>query len=324
MKTLACKMCGSTQLIEENGMYLCQSCGTKYSASELDDSNKTDETPSPEMLKKEAEKQEEIKRLRALAKNDLELYGRILNLDYDDWEAYFYYHIVYNKYGNKMEYLIESYLPDVLYRLRDNVSSNIERQKAIKSVIYSFYLDRFENRLGIKELPIDLKHVEFKCRYCYFNAILNGKTYSANNLKEKLEDISIHSYHDELIDKIENRIIGVFGEEFRDFTEEFRIDYDNLKKERVKRFEVLKELIKVLQEKEKQESEKQRKEQKKKERERKIGEIIGFLFTFIGISGIIGSLPICFKLGPHFIFITIISVLITVIGIIGLRKADIL
>ena len=52
-------MCGSTQLIEENGMYLCQSCGTKYSASELDDSNKTDETPSPEMLKKEAARQKE-------------------------------------------------------------------------------------------------------------------------------------------------------------------------------------------------------------------------------------------------------------------------
>ena len=66
MKTLTCKMCGSTQLIEENGMYLCQSCGTKYSASELDDSNKTDETPSPEMLKKEAARQKEknLKRLR--------------------------------------------------------------------------------------------------------------------------------------------------------------------------------------------------------------------------------------------------------------------
>ena len=325
MKTLTCKMCGSTQLIEENGMYLCQSCGTKYSASELDDSNKTDETPSPEMLKKEAEKQEEIKRLRVLAKNDMELYGRILNLDYGDWEAYFYYHIVYNKYENgKDEYLIKSYLPDVLYRLRDNISSNIERQKAIKSVIYSFYLDLFEYRLGIKELPIDLKHIEFECRYGYSYAILNGKEYRPYELENKLKDISLHSYYDKLIDKIENRIIGVFGEEFRDFTEEFRIDYDNLKKEHLKRFEVLKELIKVLEEKEKQESEKQRKEQRKKERERKIGEIIGFLFTFIGIFGILGSFPICFKLGPHFIFITIISVLITVIGIIGLRKADIL
>ena len=311
MKILTCKMCGSTYLIKEDDMYLCQSCGTKYSASELDDSNKTDETPSPEMLKKEAETQEEIKRLRALAKNDMELYGRILNLDYDDWEAYFYYHIVYNKYGNIMEYLIESYLPDVLYRLRDNVSSNIERQKAIKSVIYSFYLDRFENRLGIKELPIDLKHVEFECRYCYFNAILNGKTYSANNLKKKLEDISIHSYHDELIDKIENRIIGVFGEEFRDFTEEFRIDYDNLKKERLKRFEVLKELIKVLEEKEKQESEKQRKEQRKKE----IMGPISILLLAIGITGTIASIPLCLNLGTYFIFITIISVLMMVIGI---------
>ena len=34
MKQLTCEMCGSTDLIKQDGMYVCQSCGTKYSVEE--------------------------------------------------------------------------------------------------------------------------------------------------------------------------------------------------------------------------------------------------------------------------------------------------
>lgn len=34
MKQLTCEMCGSTDLIKKDGMYVCQSCGTKYSVEE--------------------------------------------------------------------------------------------------------------------------------------------------------------------------------------------------------------------------------------------------------------------------------------------------
>ncbi len=34
MKALTCEMCGSTNLIKEGGVFVCQSCGTKYSAEE--------------------------------------------------------------------------------------------------------------------------------------------------------------------------------------------------------------------------------------------------------------------------------------------------
>lgn len=34
MKQLTCEMCGSTDLIKQNGLYICQSCGTKYSVEE--------------------------------------------------------------------------------------------------------------------------------------------------------------------------------------------------------------------------------------------------------------------------------------------------
>lgn len=34
MKQLTCEMCGSTDLVKQNGLYICQSCGTKYSVEE--------------------------------------------------------------------------------------------------------------------------------------------------------------------------------------------------------------------------------------------------------------------------------------------------
>ena len=31
MKQLVCEMCGSTDLLKEEGVFVCQSCGCKYS-----------------------------------------------------------------------------------------------------------------------------------------------------------------------------------------------------------------------------------------------------------------------------------------------------
>ena len=34
MKQLTCEMCGSTDLIKQEGVFVCQTCGTKYSVEE--------------------------------------------------------------------------------------------------------------------------------------------------------------------------------------------------------------------------------------------------------------------------------------------------
>ena len=34
MKRLTCEMCGSTDLMKQDGVFVCQSCGTKYSVEE--------------------------------------------------------------------------------------------------------------------------------------------------------------------------------------------------------------------------------------------------------------------------------------------------
>ena len=34
MKRLTCEMCGSTDLVKQDGFFVCQTCGTKYSVEE--------------------------------------------------------------------------------------------------------------------------------------------------------------------------------------------------------------------------------------------------------------------------------------------------
>lgn len=34
MKQLTCEMCGSTELLKQDGVFVCQTCGTKYSVEE--------------------------------------------------------------------------------------------------------------------------------------------------------------------------------------------------------------------------------------------------------------------------------------------------
>ena len=34
MKQLTCEMCGSTDLLKQDGVFVCQTCGTKYSVEE--------------------------------------------------------------------------------------------------------------------------------------------------------------------------------------------------------------------------------------------------------------------------------------------------
>ena len=34
MKKLVCELCGSTDIVKQEGLFVCQACGTKYSTEE--------------------------------------------------------------------------------------------------------------------------------------------------------------------------------------------------------------------------------------------------------------------------------------------------
>lgn len=94
MKKLTCEMCGSTNLLKENGVFVCQTCGTKYSVEEAKKMMCGEESTC-ESVKSSSKLKNlyEIAR-RAVDTNDtdtaIKYYDEILTRDPNSWEAYFY------------------------------------------------------------------------------------------------------------------------------------------------------------------------------------------------------------------------------------------
>ncbi len=106
MKRIVCEMCESTDLVKEDGFYVCRSCGTKYSVEEakklmiggsLDVSGSTIKVDISEKLNNLIQLAH-----RAKDNNDIEnaqkYYELIAMEDTNNWEAYFY--SVYFKSAN--------------------------------------------------------------------------------------------------------------------------------------------------------------------------------------------------------------------------------
>lgn len=103
MKKLVCEMCGGADLIKQDGVFVCQNCGTKYSVEEarkmmMEGSVSIEGTVAVEGTVK-VDKSEELKKLYTLARrakeadnteNAVRYYTQIEMQDPDSWEAYFY------------------------------------------------------------------------------------------------------------------------------------------------------------------------------------------------------------------------------------------
>ena len=110
---IVCEMCGSTDLIKQNGVFVCQSCGIKYSMEEarklmsggtaqvVNASQVTIAVPQPQMQTPAPGRvvSEKLKNLYTLARrakeennceNAEKYYGMILLEDPESWEANFY------------------------------------------------------------------------------------------------------------------------------------------------------------------------------------------------------------------------------------------
>ena len=87
MKAIVCEMCDSHEFIKQDGLFVCQHCGTKYS---LEDAKKLmieiDNSKKMNNLYERARKSLEVDDLEHAA----EYYKLILDESPNDWEAYFY------------------------------------------------------------------------------------------------------------------------------------------------------------------------------------------------------------------------------------------
>lgn len=94
MKAIKCELCGSNDIIKQEGYFVCQYCGTKYSVEEAKKMiiEGTIEVTG-EVKINESSKYENYKKLASRAFKDKlyedaeEYYNKILEINPDDWEA---------------------------------------------------------------------------------------------------------------------------------------------------------------------------------------------------------------------------------------------
>lgn len=97
MNELVCEMCGSNDIVKQDGLYVCQSCGTKYSVEEARKmmNGETVEVEGTVRI----DRSSELDNLYEIARrakdtnnseNALKYYDQILVKDANSWEAQFY------------------------------------------------------------------------------------------------------------------------------------------------------------------------------------------------------------------------------------------
>jgi uncharacterized Zn finger protein (UPF0148 family) len=145
MKALTCEMCGSTNLIKEDGVFVCQSCGTKYSVEEAKKMMVEGTVDVKGTVK--VDTSDELKNLYEIARrakdsdnseNATKYYDMILVKDPSSWEANFY--VVYYKAmsckigqissaGNS----VMNCLPSVIDLVENNVVED-EKENVLKEI----------------------------------------------------------------------------------------------------------------------------------------------------------------------------------------------
>lgn len=147
MKPLTCEMCGSTNLLKQDGVFVCQSCGTKYSVEEakkmmvegtvsVEGTVKIDTTSELKNLYEIARRAKESDN----ADNAEKYYDMILVKDPTSWEANFYV-VYYRAMKCKIAEIwsaansITNCLPSVLTLVKQHVAT--EQQEDVCGEIFN-------------------------------------------------------------------------------------------------------------------------------------------------------------------------------------------
>ena len=177
MKQLTCEMCGGTDMIKKDGVFVCQSCGTKYSVEEakklmiegpveVTGTVKIDSAESFNKALKNARGAKEEKNWNLATK----YYEEVRNIDPENWEAIFY-----NNYSKSMDGTIG-----------DIPSSARSLSNCLKTVIRCVqnHLPENEKQPAVEQMSKDIKDIsELFCfgAMDYYNNIdkngISGESY---------------------------------------------------------------------------------------------------------------------------------------------------
>ena len=138
MKAMVCEICGSNDLVKKDGVYVCESCGTKYSVEEarklvgIVKVDKTEETEKLLILARRAREDDN-------SENAEKYYGMVLQEDPSNWEAAFF-QVYYKAMQCKIidianaGYSVANNI-DTTIRLISDLPDEDERKQAINTVI---------------------------------------------------------------------------------------------------------------------------------------------------------------------------------------------
>ena len=147
MKRLTCEMCGSTDLIKEDGVFVCQSCGCKYSVEEAK-KMMIEGTVDVSGSTVRVDVSEELKNLYQIARrskdaenneNAAKYYDMILIKDPTSWEANFY-SVYYKTMSCKIGEIsiaatnVSNCIKETFLLINEYVHNDEERSKAILEV----------------------------------------------------------------------------------------------------------------------------------------------------------------------------------------------
>ena len=173
MKVFKCEMCGGSELIKEDGFYICQHCGTKYTPDEakklfVEGVVKIDRSESKENLLTLARRARETEEYDRAA----DYYREYLLDDPNDWEAAFY-SVYYEKKDCRSDEIenacavLEKLLNTVIDLIIDSELDNHSAKEAcdevidaIHDVIY-LYADKVNEIIGHNPLT----GAEYTVRY---------------------------------------------------------------------------------------------------------------------------------------------------------------
>lgn len=147
MKHLSCEMCGSSNLVKQDGVFVCQVCGAKYS---VEDAKKmmTEETREDTIKTVKVDTSDELENSYQIARrakddnnceNAAKYYDMILIKDPTSWEAYFYV-IYFKAMVCKVAQIqsscisVSNCIYTVLCLIKDYVNSRAEQVKAVQEV----------------------------------------------------------------------------------------------------------------------------------------------------------------------------------------------
>ena len=146
MKQIKCELCGSIELIKQEGVYVCQHCGAKYSSEEAKKMMVDGVVEVTGKLKLDSsDKLANLYKIARRAKDDnnaesaAKYYEQILIDDPDSWEATFY--VVYFRAMQCRIIEIQSAASSiynctdtVLSLIKDNMQEEVEKEAAINEV----------------------------------------------------------------------------------------------------------------------------------------------------------------------------------------------